>query len=139
MVSSSQYSPLIFGTVIFEIRERENGIKSTRSTLSISKEESIVAIVPANINRYIGNNINCRIRFIGRIDAERGTFPRAIPVKSKYQSVQGVTMSMIKPIHKEGVSFKKKKPRIKANSGLNMKLILALTLVNFQFLKEFFN
>ena len=79
------------------------------------------------------------MRFIGRIDAESGTLPRAIPVKSKYQSVHGVTMSMIKPIHKVGVSFKKKKPRTKANRGLNMKLILALTLANFQFLKEFFN
>ena len=58
MLSSSQYSPLIFGTVIFEIRESEKGMKSTRTTLSISKEESIVAIVPAKINRYIGSNSN---------------------------------------------------------------------------------
>ena len=58
MLSSSQYSPLNFGTDIFEIRESEKGMKSTRITLSRSTEESIVAIVPAKINRYMGSNSN---------------------------------------------------------------------------------
>jgi hypothetical protein len=76
---------------------------------------------------------------MGRMDAERGTLPHAMPVKTKYQSVQGVTISIIKPIHKAGTSLKNKNPSTKASSGLNMKFILPLTLANLQFLKEFPN
>lgn len=99
----------------------------------------MLAMVPAKINRYNGSNASCRIRFIGKMDAESDTLPRAIPVKRRYQSVQGVTISMIKPIHKAGVSLKNRNPRAKASRGLNMKLMLPLTPANFQFLKEFCN
>lgn len=134
---SSQYSPFNFGTIAFDTSDIKKGMNSTRSTLSISRTGSIVAMVPANTSRYNGSNSNCSIRFMGRMDAERGTLPRAMPVKSRYQSVQGVTISMIKPIQRAGTSLRNTKPRTNAIKGLNIKLILALTLANFQFLKEF--
>jgi hypothetical protein len=136
---SSQYSPFIFGIVVFVIRDMAKGTKSTRSTLSINRPVSIVAMVPAKISRYNGSNTSCRIRFIGRMDAESDTFPRAMPVKSKYQSVHGVTISIINPIHRAGTSLKNRKPRTNASRGLNMKLMLALTLANLQFLKDLFS
>jgi hypothetical protein len=134
---SSQYSPFSLGTTVFETREKIKGMNRTRITLFISRAWSIVAIDPAKSKRYSGNNNSWRIRFIGRMDADRGTLPRAIPVKSKYQSVQGVTMSIIKPIHNAGVSLKNKNPRENARIGLNMKLMPALMPANLQFLKEF--
>ncbi|GJF81702.1 hypothetical protein SA19252_26650 [Staphylococcus argenteus] len=59
-------------------------------------------MLPANNSRYIGKSTTCRIKLIGRIDVERDTFPFAMPVNARYQSVQGVTISIIKPIHKAG-------------------------------------
>jgi len=56
----------------------------------------------ANSSKYTGNNTTCRIKLIGKTDVERAIFPLAIPVNARYQSVQGVTISIIKPIHKAG-------------------------------------
>jgi len=50
------------------------------------------------MNTYTGSNTNCSTKLRGRIDAPRATFPLAIPVKIRYQSVQGVTISIINPI-----------------------------------------
>ena len=58
-------------------------------------------MLPANNSRYIGKSTTWD-QMIGRIDVERDTFPFAMPVNARYQSVQGVTISIIKPIHKAG-------------------------------------
>src|SRR5699024_9569798 len=77
----------------------------------------IDSIVPANISKYTGKSTTCKIKLIGKTDVERDTFPFAIPVKARYQSVQGVTISMIKPIHTEGQSDKTTEHKRKANQG----------------------
>src|SRR5699024_12090272 len=64
----------------------------------------IDSIVPANISKYTGKSTTCKIKLIGKTDVERDTFPFAIPVKARYQSVQGVTISMIKPRSEEHTS-----------------------------------
>lgn len=62
----------------------------------------IVSIVPANSSKYTGKSMTCSIKLIGKTDVESDTFPFAMPVNARYQSVQGVTISIIKPIHKAG-------------------------------------
>jgi hypothetical protein len=56
--------------------------------------------VPMNSSKYAGSKRICKIRFKGRIEAPSGTLPFAAPVKIKYQSVHGVTSSIINPICK---------------------------------------
>src|SRR5699024_12496290 len=82
--------------------ESVKGINNTISILSISIDIGIVSIVPANSNKYIGRNTTCTIKLIGKTDVERDTFPFAMPVNGRYESVQGVTMSPMKPSHRAG-------------------------------------
>ena len=81
----------------------------------------------------------CRIRLIGNMDKLSLTSPFAIFVNTKYQSVQGVNMSMKNPINISTLPFKNSEPRKYPNKGVHMKLIIRLVVVNFTFLKLFFN
>src|SRR5699024_5307217 len=81
----------------------------------------------------------CKIKLIGKTDVERDTFPFAIPVNVRYQSVQGVTISMIKPINKEGKSDKKTELKPQANIGAQIKLMIVLNHRNVIFKKTFIN
>jgi len=70
--------------------------------LSRSVGIGISSIVPVKNNKYTGKRMTYKMRLIGKMDVERGTLPFAIAVKARYQSVHGVTISIIKPIHKAG-------------------------------------
>lgn len=112
---------------------------STINILSMSVGRGMVSMLPANNSRYIGKSTTCRIKLIGRIDVERDTFPFAMPVNARYQSVQGVTISIIKPIHKAGWSDKKIAPNPQANTGVHIKLMIVLEPRNLIFKNAFFN
>ena len=88
-----------------------------------------------NIIRYIGNNIICSTRFIGKIDKLRVMSPFAILVKTKYQSVHGVNISMKNPIRISMFQFKNRFPKKYPNNGVQIKLIIKLVDVNLTFLK----
>ena len=76
----------------------------------------------------------CRIRFIGNTEAPKGTFPLAIEVKTKYQSVQGVTISMMNPIQSAGWFDRKTAPSPQASGGVHIKLMSVLAPRNLMFL-----
>lgn len=99
---------------------------NTINILSISVDRGIVSMLPANRSRYIGKSTTCRIKLIGRTEVERDTFPFAMPVNARCQSVQGVTISIMKPIHKAGSSDKKIAPNLQANTDLHIKLMIVL-------------
>ena len=60
-------------------------------------------------------------------------------MKTRYQSVHGVNMSMKNPIKTSTFPFKNTDPRKYPNNGVHMKLIIKLVDVNLTFLKLFFN
>ena len=74
---------------------------------------------------------------MGKIEVESGTFPFAIDVKIKYQSVHGVTRSNMKPSHNAGWSDKNIAPNPHAKRGVQTKLIMTDVLKNLTFFKEF--
>src|SRR5690625_6546969 len=86
----------------------------------------------------MGNKRTCNIRFTGRIAVHKATLPFAIPVNAKYQSVQGVTINIMKPIQSAGCSDRKTAPNPHANKGVHKKLIIKLELANFLFNSAFF-
>lgn len=81
----------------------------------------------------------CNIKFMGNIDKLKLMSPFAIFVNIKYQSVQGVSMSMKKPIKMSTFPFKNIDPRKYPNSGVHRKLIIRDVIVNLTFLKLCFN
>jgi hypothetical protein len=80
--------------------------------------------VPINKNKYTGNNRICSIKFNGKIEEPNVTLPFANPVKIKYQSVQGVTSNIIKPICKSIAPGKNICDNTNANSGVQTKFIM---------------
>jgi len=62
----------------------------------------------------------------------------ATPVKTRYQSMQGVTRSIIKATKTSGRSLKKSQLSPKANRGVHRKLIIKLSAVTFLFKNAFF-
>lgn len=60
----------------------------------------------------------------------KGTLPLAILVNTMYQSVQGVTMSMTNPIQSASSWFRKMAPKRYERTGIHIKLISRLSLVN---------
>src|SRR5699024_12228698 len=80
----------------------------------------------------------CNKRFKGKIVADKATFPFAIDVNIIYQSVQGVTINIIKPIHNAGLSDRNSIASIHANMGVQTKFMMIVVDVNFKFLKDDF-
>src|SRR5690606_12374512 len=107
----------------FVSRDKTNGIYKTIKILSTRKESSITPVVPEKIRRKKGSRTTCRLKFRGRIAVDNATFPFAKPVKIKYQSVQCVTISIIKPIYNAGLSPKKSNARSHAKTGVQTKLM----------------
>ena len=65
--------------------------------------------------------------------------PFASLVNIKYQSVQGVNISMKNPIKRSRFPLKNMEPKKYPNNGVNIKLIIMFVMLNFVFLKLFFN
>src|SRR5690625_4406593 len=82
--------------------------------------------------------MTCKIRFRGKIAVDNATFPFAIPVKIKYQSVHGVTISIINPIYIAGLSPKNNNAKSHTKMGVQIKLMITEVYVNLMFLKAFF-
>ena len=95
-------------------------------------------LVEKKIIRYIGSNTIWSIKFIGSIEKLKFTFPFAIFVNTKYQSVHGVSISIKNPIKISIFPFKNRTPRKYPRSGVQIKLIIRLADVNLTFLKLFF-
>jgi hypothetical protein len=76
-----------------------------------------------NNNKYTGNKTICKIKFKGKIEAPRGTLPFAMPVKIKYQSVHGVTISIMKPVCKSICPERNIFDNIMVNKGVKIKLM----------------
>jgi hypothetical protein len=85
--------------------------------------------------RQIGSNMTCKIKFRGRIAVDKATFPFAMPVKIRYQSVHGVTISIINPIYSDGLSPKNTIASSHARMGVQTKFMRIEVYVNFMFLK----
>src|SRR5690606_17810326 len=94
------FAPVLpfFPIAFFANNAKTKGTKSTKRILSTSELNSTFPDLPKNIIKYTGNKRTCNNRFIGRIEVDSGTLPLATPVKTRYQSVQGVTISITKPI-----------------------------------------
>ena len=80
----------------------------------------------------------CKIRLIGNIDRLKVKSPFASFVNTRYQSVQGVRISMKNPISTSTFPFKNNDPIKYPNNGVHMKFIIKLVDVNLIFLKLFF-
>ena len=70
---------------------------------------------------YSGRRTIWSTRLIGRMVLLSSTLPLAIPVKTRNQSVQGVTKSIIRPVLASMESGKKTRASTNANSGVQMK------------------
>jgi hypothetical protein len=84
-----------------------------------------------------GRSISWRIRFSGSIEAESGTFPFAMAVKTKYQSVQGVTKNIRKPNLISGDLLRKIAAKIKPKNGVQIKFKAREDRVNLRLTKPF--
>lgn len=85
-------------TIVLAKTAKVKGITNTIIILSASVPKSTLPDLPKNSKRYTGKSNTYKIKFVGRIAVDKGTFPFATLVKTKYQSVQGVTISMTNPI-----------------------------------------
>ncbi|CAI3641319.1 conserved hypothetical protein [Clostridium neonatale] len=77
-----------------------NGIIKTVTILISTALLSKVTVPPKNKNKYTGSNRICNNKLSGSMEAPNAIFPFAIPVNTRYQSVQGVTISITSPICK---------------------------------------
>ena len=75
------------------------------------------------------------IKLIGSIDKLKFKSPFTILVNTKYQSVQGVIISMINPINMSIFPFRNRFPKKYPNNGVHIKLIIMLVELNLMFLK----
>lgn len=81
----------------------------------------------------------CKIRFMGNIERFSSTFPLLNAVKTKYQSVHGVTSSIIRPRRTSTESGKNITPNKNAMIGVTTKLIERETRAYRVFLKDSLN
>jgi hypothetical protein len=93
--------------------------------------------VPINHNTYTGSNTICKIKLRGKIEAPKVTLPFARPVKIKYQSVQGVTINMIKPICKSISPARNLFDNARVMRGLMIKLMTKAAMENRTFKNDF--
>src|SRR5690554_2732748 len=103
---------LFFPIVFLAINAKTNGTTSTRRILSTNELNSTFPDLPKNSIKYMGNKRTCKIKFTGITEVDKGTFPLATPVNTKYQSVHGVTISITKPIHIGNSLVKKIYPKM---------------------------
>ncbi len=111
----------------------------TRSTTAMSSSISAVSIrisLPMNSSRYTGRSTTWSTRFSGSMDIPSSTFPLLMPVNTRYQSVQGVTSSMISPMRRSGLPPKKARPRAYASTGVSTKFRARAEAVKRTFLRE---
>ncbi len=100
--------------------------RGTRRTTAVSPSmdaTSKPASRPVNSRTYRGSSTIWRARFKGSRVLLSSTFPLAMPVNTRYQSVQGVTSSIMIPVLASTDPGKNAVARTKARIGVQTKLI----------------